>query len=336
MIWLEEKYINLLSSKLKLFKRQKHQTYTFRCPICGDSKKHSFKTRGGFFVPPNSQHYRMGCFNCGASLTFHAFLKLIDSYLYSEFQLERYQCNHSITSAPIQVSESVEITKSPNLLKSLQCVSDLSTDHPAVQYLLKRKIDTSKWSRLYFVTKYQEWAKLQNQSLPSTLKEHSRLIIPFFDKRGNITRISARAFFDEQPKYLYTKVKSDASRVYGLDTVNPNHTVYVLEGPLDSLFFDNAIATGSSSLIVPELQSYRSVVLVPDNQPRNVEVCRAIKRMVDSGLPICLWNKNLGKDVNDAVLNGNTMKDVLECINTSVVSGIQAQLKFSQWVKCKL
>lgn len=335
MIWLEEKYINLLSNRLKLFKRQKFQTYSFRCPICGDSKKHAYKTRGSLFVPPNSQHYRMGCFNCGATLSFTAFLKLIDSYLYSEYQLEKYQSEHIV----VNVKPTVEIAqtiKSPNLLSGLQCVADLSPDHPAVQYLSKRKIDNTKWSRLFFVTKYQEWAKKQNQSLPTTLKEHSRLIIPFFDKRGNITRISARAFFDEQPKYLYTKIKSDASRVYGLDTVNSSSTVYVLEGPLDSLFFDNAIATGSSSLIVPELESYKSVILVPDNQPRNVEVCRAIKRMVDSGLPICLWNKNLGKDVNEAILNGHDMKDVLQCINASVVSGIQAQLKFSQWIKCKL
>lgn len=335
MIWLEEKYINLLSSRLKLFKRQKFQTYSFRCPICGDSKKHAYKTRGSFFVPPSSQHYRMGCFNCGATLSFTAFLKLIDPYLHSEYQLEKYRC----MIAPIAIQPIVEVAQTTNhsqLLSGLQCVSDLSPDHPAVQYLSRRKIDSAKWSRLYFVAKYGEWAKKQNQSLPTTLKEHARLIIPFFDKRGNITRISARAFFDEQPKYLYTKVKSDASRVYGLDTVNPSSTVYVLEGPLDSLFFDNAIATGSSSLIVPELQAYSSVILVPDNQPRNIEVCRAIKRMVDSGHKICLWNKYLGKDVNEAVLNGHSMESVLQCINASVVSGIQAQLKFSQWVKCKL
>jgi hypothetical protein len=129
------------------------------------------------------------------------------------------------------------------------------------------------------------------------------------------------------------KVKSDASRVFGLDTVNKDKTVYVLEGPLDSLFIDNAIAVGSAALLVPELNEYKNFVLIPDNQPRNPEVCRGIKKMVDSGNPVVLWKEDWGKDINQMVMNGHSMKEVMELIKRSTVSGIEAKLKFSEWAK---
>jgi hypothetical protein len=132
------------------------------------------------------------------------------------------------------------------------------------------------------------------------------------------------------------KVMSDASRVFGLDTVDPSKEVYVLEGPLDSLFFDNAIAVGSADLVVPELKDYPRVTLIPDNQPRNPEVCKSIKKMIESGLPVCLWNHDYGKDINDMILNGHSIQSITDLIKESTVSGIMAKMKFGQWVKCDL
>ena len=34
----------------------------------------------------------------------------------------------------------------------------------------------------------------------------------------------------------------DAPKVYGLDRVNENKKIYVVEGPLDSLFVENCVA----------------------------------------------------------------------------------------------
>ena len=43
---VDSKYIGLISSRLQQFKRVKADLYNFRCPICGDSKKHKNKARG--------------------------------------------------------------------------------------------------------------------------------------------------------------------------------------------------------------------------------------------------------------------------------------------------
>lgn len=281
----------------------------------------------------------MGCFNCGASMSFPNFLKLQDPYLFNEFSVERYQAKRDMNApfkeAPKPVEEGPKRSKLQ--LKDLERISDLPEDHPAVKYLVKRQIGPEHWDRLYFVLRFKKWeADFRGEKLHPNIAEHPRLIIPFFDKAGNITRLSARAFGEESPKYIFMKVQEDASRVFGLDTVNPKEKVYVLEGPLDSLFFDNAIAVGSASLLVPELKDFSRVVLIPDNQPRNPEVVKSIKKMVDSGYPVCLWNKDWGKDINKMILNGHSIDDIIDLIDESTVSGIAAKLKFSDWAKVSI
>jgi hypothetical protein len=333
MLWLEEKYINLLSPRLKLFHRVRPNQWAFRCPICMDSKKNEHKTRGGIYLHPRGTSYNMGCFNCGASMSFPNFLKLQDTYLYNEFVMERYKAKQdSSYTPPVPKAHAPEPDLKRVALSGLEPIDSLGFEHPAVRYLERRKMPQKLWHRLYFVLRFKQW-EAQSRNTKHFGQDHPRLVIPFFDKQGNITRLTARAFGDEQPKYIYIKVKQDASRVFGLDTVDPQRTVYVFEGPLDSLFFENAIAVGSAALLVPELESFKDVVLVPDNQPRNSEVCKSIAKMVNSGHKVCLWDKDWGKDVNDMIMNGHSVDNILDLIKRSTVQGIAAQLKFSNWVK---
>lgn len=338
MLWLEEKYINLISYKLPLFKKVRQNLYAFRCPICGDSKKRSHATRGGFYLPTHSDSYNMGCFNCSASMKFTNFLKLQDPLLFNEYIVEYYKAKNDAAGNTSGTQQNAAPQAKKRIkLSDLECVADLPGDHPAIKYLQRRKIDEEHWDRLYFVLRFKEWeANFRQQKVDNRIEEHPRLIIPFFDKQGNIIRISARSFGKEEPKYLYMKVIDDASRVYGLDTVDSSRRVYVFEGPIDSLFIDNAIAVGSASLIVPELKEYKDFVLVPDNQPRNPEVCAQIKKMIDSGNKVCLWNSFWGKDVNDMVMAGRPITEVKRLIDDSTVQGIQAKIKFASWVKCAL
>ena len=60
---VDAKYIGLVSSRLKKFKRVKENLFNFRCPICGDSQKHKNKARGYFYRVKNDMFFK--CHNCG-------------------------------------------------------------------------------------------------------------------------------------------------------------------------------------------------------------------------------------------------------------------------------
>ena len=45
MDYIDTRFINLVSSRLQKFKKVKPDLYNFRCPVCGDSKKHKNKAR---------------------------------------------------------------------------------------------------------------------------------------------------------------------------------------------------------------------------------------------------------------------------------------------------
>ena len=83
------KYLNLLSIRLEKFKQKKPYLWNFRCPICGDSKRHKNKARGFIFQVKGDLMYK--CHNCGASLPFAKFLQDQDPILYKEYRMEKFQ-----------------------------------------------------------------------------------------------------------------------------------------------------------------------------------------------------------------------------------------------------
>jgi transcription elongation factor Elf1 len=337
MLWLEEKYISLISYRLPLFKKVKTQLYAFRCPICGDSKKHKHKTRGGFYVPSGSQNFMMGCFNCGASMKFVTFLKQFDQVTYDEFQLESFKERNS-TSTPSKAMIEPPVKKVPPKLNitGTTRLDELPDTHPALLYIKSRKIPSKQFKRLFYCPKYYEWVSKFEGTKVNKEADHPRLIIPFFDKHGNITRIAARAFGDEQPRYRYTVVNPDSTKLYGMDMIDPEKTVYVVEGPLDSLFIDNCIAVGMASYDDKELNSIPDKVFVPDNEPRNENVCKSLLKVVNRSEKVCVWQEETKKDINEMITSGKTISDVMSLIKQSTFSGVEAKLKFSEWIRCSL
>ena len=83
MDYVDTRFINLVSSRLQKFKKVKPNLYNFRCPVCGDSKKHKNKARGYLYAVKNNTNFK--CHNCGASLSFNNFLKQIDPTLHKQY-----------------------------------------------------------------------------------------------------------------------------------------------------------------------------------------------------------------------------------------------------------
>ena len=59
-LFLDQKYLSLISNRLPLFKKKKDNTYNCRCIICGDSMKKASKARGYFFPNKDKLQYKDG------------------------------------------------------------------------------------------------------------------------------------------------------------------------------------------------------------------------------------------------------------------------------------
>ena len=163
-----------------------------------------------------------------------------------------------------------------------------------------------------------------------------RIIIPYFDERGIPFRLSSRAIDTQKQRYIQTTLDENKPRLYNLDQIDPEKTVYVQEGQFDSMFIDNCVAVGTSNYDVDYLKNYKNKIFVPDNNPRNEIVCRNILNLINKNENVVIWQSNYGSDVNEMIINGYSKNDVLELIHQSTFSGIEAKLKFNEWVKCNV
>ena len=124
-------------------------------------------------------------------------------------------------------------------------------------------------------------------------------------------------------------------KIYGLDRVDYGQRVYVVEGPIDSLFLPNAIAVSGASFDTPIIrQLLTNATLVMDNEPRNKDIVRQLGKYIDLGYNVCMYPDNIEeKDINDMIKAGKTPDEILNIINTNTFSGMEAKLKFADWRK---
>ena len=336
MSYIDQKYINLCTSRVEKFKKVRDNLWNFRCPICGDSRKHKNKARGFVYRKKASFFYK--CHNCGVGLTFNNFLKHIDRGLYTEYRVEKYKEGETQGNTPIPDKspfkfEAPKFDKSMNKhLDNLSKFSDLKEDHPALSYVQNRKIPKEHWDKLYLADKFYEWS---NSIFPEKFKsiniDYPRLVIPFFDKSGEIFAYQGRAFGKEEPRYITLKIVSEKEKIYGLERINYDSHVYVVEGPLDSLFIDNCIAVAGADLNLLEL-SPNSTTVIYDNEPRNKHTVERMFKSVDRNYHVVVWPQDLKqKDINDMYLSG--IEDVKSFIDEHSYQGLEAYLKINQWKK---
>ena len=333
--YIDKKYIDLVSSQLRNFKWKKGTLANCSCPICGDSSKNKRKARGFFFQKKGDFFYM--CHNCGFSSTLYNFLSQISPSYAKEYSLERWksgETGHSNYTKPeFSVAQPVF-----NKDEGLKRVDLLPIGHPAVAFCEKRKIPKERWNRLFYTEDFSKFALTLDDSLELKKKE-ARIVIPFFDGNGNIIGAQGRLLqikSDSDIRYMTIKADKSIDRLwYGMTECDPQKRVYIVEGPLDSLFLDNGVAmVGSSNIRLHPKIEKSDFVFVLDNEPRNTEIVGLMERLVDSGNPICIWGEDVEeKDINDMVLAGRSRQDIMDMIDANTCSGMEAKLKLNFWKK---
>lgn len=350
MNWTQEKYLMLLSSRLRNFSRKSPNLFNFSCPppstegyFCGDSTKNLRKARGYVFSGKNggAQYH---CHNCGTTLGFDKFLKTLDESLYSEYKLESFKDKGTKKRDKFEELSEKLLKINPNdELRVLPKLSSLSEDHPAISYVAGRKIPKSFYDDLYYAAEFKKFVcslipgKFSDESLT---KDENRIIIPFRDRNGDVTGFQGRSL-NPEAAVRYVSIVTDETKphVYGLDRLDSNRTTYVFEGPIDSMFVQNSIAVAGGELaskIKEASLSKNRIVMVHDNEPRSITSRKKIDRSIQNGYKVCIWPDDVReKDVNEMFLAGLSSERIKKIIDENTYSGIGASLRLSQWSKMK-
>jgi len=341
MLHTDSKYIKLVSSRLRNFKQKDAYLWNFSCPICGDSQKNKLKARGYVFKKGNDLFYR--CHNCGIGTSLANLLKNLDTALHSEYVLERYKTGESGVKNYSNVAISVPSPKFGRLQKSkvfehAEWINKLSPEHFCLIYATKRLIPTQFYDKLLFTSHYKQFITSLVPNHGKQLLDDARLVIPFYNVYNELIAVSGRALetSDKTLRYVTIRVKeSDDKLIYGLDRVDLNKPVKIVEGPIDSMFLSNCVASGDANLtLVAKDIDCAKKILIFDNEPRNKEIVKMMQDAIKSGHDIVIWPDIIkAKDINEMIVSGISVDEIESIISTNSFTDIKAQMRFVSWKK---
>ncbi len=332
MSYLDDKYLGLISPRLEKFKKIRGGVYNFRCPYCGDSQKHKNKARG--YIYPNKSDYNFKCHNCGMTRSFTYFLKDHDSSLYGEYIMERYR--DGLTGKGTVAPEPNFTFSKPKFRKKDICdeltkISELNTSHRARKYLVNRGINEDTLSKFYYCPDFKRWTNKHKKIYDTTENDDERIIIPLRDLEGNLFGYQGRSLDPtSKMRYITVMLDEDAPKLYGLENINTQKPIYILEGPFDSLFVENSVAMCGSDVDIRSF-GWSDYIWVFDNEPRNREIVSRIERCINRGDKVVIWPSHIQeKDVNEMIL---AKYDICTILESSVYSELTAKLKLNLWKK---
>lgn len=312
-----------------------------RCPICGDSEKSKIKAR--FWVNEVDGELLVGCFNCGTHSNFTSFCKSYYPDTFKELMFNKYnKDNNEKVEIPSNIGKGFSnIPEKSNIeiqvKKYCKCISDLPENHPIVNYVKQRKIPEKFYEYFWFTSEWQQLVhSIQKESYQNPKPENRLvMIIKDFDKRW--TAIQGRSLQNNpRNKYITIKENDNANKIFGLDKVDLNKQVFLVEGIVDSLFVENSVAITGGSMNFNDIPIPKEKrVWVWDNENRAQHTVERIEKAVNANENIVLFDNNWkSKDINDLIVKENiSVQEVNNYLKNNIINGLLAQLKFKQWRK---
>ena len=276
--WNDKSWINYVDGKVwenlpaSSLKSRNNSEITFRCPICGDSKKNKLKKRGYFYRRTGTFH----CFNCEANMTGYDFLKAICAKDVFDRIIQDYKV--------LNFNNVVNGSRARDITPVANVDFEILSPNPSYKYLLDLK-----WNR---PTSLSSEAKtyLAGRKLPSEKMEMLRtitdstgrefiLIQYLWDDRCIYHQLDNFKKYDIKGqgavKYIFPKddnINFQPKPVFNLSGIDVSFPyIFCTEGVYDSLFIKNGVALGGRSLTDYQVKMLNStyprhkIVLAFDN-----------------------------------------------------------------------
>jgi hypothetical protein len=352
--WIDEKYLRLISYRLRNFKQRGRDVYNWSCHSCGDSKTNSRRARAYAFLNKSGKLV-WTCHNCSDGGGVSNLVKSIDEDLFREMLMEIFQesdrgrelkqRDHKDALFLEMASGSTPVfAEEPppelNPYDGLEPAVYLSPDHPCHQLLTRRKIPAHCWPDIFHTDGFYAWAhRLVPEKYGDMRGDEPRLVLPF--TRGDrVIGFQGRSYGKTGAKYISGVIDKDAPFLYGWNRLDGFGDVLAVEGPIDSMFLRNGLATGGGS-IQAELSKSRIpkevCIIVYDNEPRNKHVVKNMLRAANEGWRVCVWPPAFSeKDVNEMVMAGAAPEQVQEAITGNAHAGMSAELAINSWKRVTL
>lgn len=342
-LYLEIKYARMVGQSIERWKIRNDNPFhgNGRCPVCGDSEKSKSKTR--FHIKQHGDTLFCKCFNCDYSTNLVGFLKTYHPPLHSELLFERYRVSGStdgpIITTPKVVDDSALIphkkTSEPSFKLDLPYVTDLDKNDPVRLYVESRHIPDYPFQ---FACNFYQFSSQFNSELCGFKRDEPRLVIPFFDRDNSVFAYQGRDLSGKsQQKYITIIVNPKIPKIFGIDRVDFKSPVKIVEGPIDSLFLKNCLASVNASLVstakkISGVINKDLVTIIYDNEPRNAVIVKHYEDAIKDGYNIVIWPKECDglKDINNLALSG---KNYTKIIERNTFRGLGAQIEFQKWKK---
>jgi len=287
--------------------QQNHKGYAIRCPICGDNPR---KKRGIFLL--NCEPYMYVCHNgdCTANsgIPISNFIKKYHRNYYDQWIDAVVKASRESEEKKRERAEKVK--RERFIVERRLPTKTIKEDDPRLdivnfEELIKENSENMKYfnsimnfpvpmawcdSRHIPQEIYKKWFYADNGGL------FGRVIIPFDDKNGQMYFYQARSIMGMEPKYKNSI--TNIRPIYNYYQVDINKPIMVLEGPIDSLFVENSIATLGTKYNPELLQVFdknKLYFIFDDDAPGRAT---AVKHLKD-GYYVFMW-KSFIKNFSDS------------------------------------
>ena len=283
------------------------------------------------------------CHNCGVGTNLGNLIKHVDPSLHKEYVLERYKSGESGFSNFKSPSFDIPAPRFDKVAKEkhfehAEWVSKLPSGHFCLVYCTNRRFLSIMVDTLLFTPNYKKFCDALVPNHGKEITADARLVIPFYDKYNTLIGVSGRALENSDYKLRYVTLRTNESQdklIYGMDKVNTNELVKIVEGPLDSMFLTNCVGSGDSALIqTAKLIDAENKVLIFDNEPRNKEIVKLMDDAIKLGYNVVIWPDTMEqKDINEMVMASFSPAEIERIISSNTFTGLRAQMKFISWKK---